>query len=89
MEWKADSWSKKFLEAGKKCLAGDTEREASSGDVSGLRKLAARLPEEDRPAHMLTITDRLFTRANDLWKLGERDKAIADLTDQFELGWHQ
>ncbi len=45
MEWKADSWSKKFLEAGEKRLAGDTEREASSGDVSGLRKESAQLKE--------------------------------------------
>ena len=27
------SWSKEFLEAGKKRLAGDTERQASSGEV--------------------------------------------------------
>ncbi len=38
-------WSKEFLEAGKKRLAGDTEREASSGDVSGLRKESAQLKE--------------------------------------------
>ena len=30
-------WSKDFLEAGKKRLAGDTVREATSSDVSGLR----------------------------------------------------
>ncbi len=38
-------WSKEFLEAGKKRLAGDTEREASRGDVSGLRKESAQLKE--------------------------------------------
>ena len=38
-------WSKEFLEAGKKRLVGDTEREASSGDVSGLRKESAQLKE--------------------------------------------
>ncbi len=38
-------WSKEFLEAGKKRLAGDTEREANSGDVSGLRKESAQLKE--------------------------------------------
>ncbi len=38
-------WSKEFLEAGKKRLAGDTEREASSGDVSGLRKESVQLKE--------------------------------------------
>jgi transposase len=31
-------WSKEFLEAGKKRLQGDTEREATSGEVVGLRK---------------------------------------------------
>jgi transposase len=31
-------WSKDFLEAGKKRLQGDTVREASSGEVVGLRQ---------------------------------------------------
>ncbi len=31
-------WSKDFLEAGKKRLQGDTEREANTSDVVGLRK---------------------------------------------------
>ena len=30
-------WSKSFLEAGKKRLSGDTQREANSGEVSELR----------------------------------------------------
>lgn len=32
------TWSKEFLEAGKKRLSGDTERQATSGDVTGLRR---------------------------------------------------
>ncbi len=32
------SWSKEFLEAGKKRLMGDTAREASSGEVTDLKK---------------------------------------------------
>jgi len=32
------SWSKEFLEAGKKRLAGDTARQASSGEVRNLRR---------------------------------------------------
>jgi transposase len=32
-----DRWSKDFLEAGKKQLAGDTVREATSGEVKDLR----------------------------------------------------
>ena len=31
-------WSKEFLEAGKKRLLGDTQREATSSEVSDLRK---------------------------------------------------
>ena len=38
-------WSKEFLEAGKKRLAGDTEREASRDDVSELRKESNQLKE--------------------------------------------
>ena len=32
------SWSKEFLEAGKQRLAGDTGRQATSGEVTGLRQ---------------------------------------------------
>jgi transposase len=32
------TWSREFLEAGKKRLQGDTKREASSGEVTDLRK---------------------------------------------------
>ena len=38
-------WSKDFLEAGKKRLAGDTAREATSDDVKGLRAEAQQLKE--------------------------------------------
>ena len=38
-------WSKEFLEAGKKRLLGDTQREASSSEVSELRKENSRLKE--------------------------------------------
>ncbi len=31
-------WSKEFLEAGKKRLAGDTERQATSGEIKDLRR---------------------------------------------------
>ena len=39
------SWSKEFLEAGKKRLSGDTSREASSGEVKELRREARTLKE--------------------------------------------
>ena len=38
-------WSKEFLEAGKKRLAGDTVREATSDEVKGLRTEAQQLKE--------------------------------------------
>jgi transposase len=38
-------WSKEFLEAGKKRLLGDTQREATSNEVTDLRKENARLKE--------------------------------------------
>lgn len=38
-------WSKEFLEAGKKRLAGDTVREAGSDEVKALRSESAQLKE--------------------------------------------
>jgi transposase-like protein len=38
-------WSKEFLEAGKKRLAGDTAREATSDEVKGLKAEARQLKE--------------------------------------------
>tara|TARA_B110000881_G_C18315714_1_gene384206 strand:+ start:89 stop:463 length:375 start_codon:yes stop_codon:yes gene_type:complete len=39
------SWSKEFLEAGKKRLAGDTARSASTGEVRDLHREAQQLKE--------------------------------------------
>jgi transposase len=39
------SWSKEFLEAGKKRLAGDTQRQATSNEVKDLRREAQSLKE--------------------------------------------
>jgi transposase len=39
------SWSKEFLEAGKKRLAGDTARAASTTEVKDLRREAQELKE--------------------------------------------
>ena len=39
------SWSREFLEAGKKRLAGDTAREANTGEVKSLRREARDLKE--------------------------------------------
>jgi len=38
-------WNKEFMEAGKKRLAGDTKREATSDEVSDLRKENQQLKE--------------------------------------------
>ena len=39
------TWSKEFLEAGKRRLAGDTERAATGGEVKDLRREARALKE--------------------------------------------
>ena len=39
------NWSKEFLEAGKKRLSGDTERQATGGEVSSLKKENGQLKE--------------------------------------------
>jgi transposase len=39
------NWNKEFMEAGKKRLAGDTTREATSGEVAELRKENQKLKE--------------------------------------------
>ena len=39
------SWSKEFLEAGKKRLSGDTTRQATSGEVTALRREARDMKE--------------------------------------------
>ena len=39
------SWSKEFLEAGKRRLAGDTARSATTSEVKDLKRLALELKE--------------------------------------------
>ena len=50
-------WSKEFLEAGKKRLAGDTVREATSDEVKGLRREAVDLKEVLAPAVIQVAVD--------------------------------
>ncbi len=54
------SWSKEFLEAGKKRLAGDTAREASTSEVKFLRREARDL--KDVVAE-LTLENRLLKKS--------------------------
>ncbi len=51
------SWSKEFLEAGKKRLAGDTARQATSSEVKDLRAEASALKEAVAD---LTLENRLL-----------------------------
>jgi transposase len=53
-------WSKEFMEAGKKRLAGDTERQASSGEVKDLRREMSALKELVAD---LTIENRLLKKS--------------------------
>ena len=54
------SWSKEFLEAGKKRLAGDTARQATSPEVKELRAEASALKEAVAD---LTLENRLLKKA--------------------------
>jgi transposase len=54
------SWSKEFLEAGKRRLAGDTTREATSGQVKDLRGELAALKEAVAD---LTLENRLLKKS--------------------------
>ena len=52
-------WSKKFLEAGKKRLAGDTAREATSDEVKELKAEARQLKET---ANHMRVVRGMFRR---------------------------
>src|SRR5437899_4812880 len=53
-------WSKDFLEAGKKRLAGDTAREATSDEVKDLRRETSALKEV---VAELTLENRLLKKS--------------------------
>ena len=54
------SWSKEFMEAGKKRLAGDTARSATSDEVRDLRREAGALKEVVAD---LTLENRLLKKS--------------------------
>jgi transposase len=54
------TWSKEFLEAGKRRLAGDTARAATSSEVKDLRQEAAALKEAVAD---LTLENRLLKKS--------------------------
>ena len=53
------TWSKEFMEAGKRRLAGDTARAATSGEVKDLRREASALTE---CVADLTLENRLLKK---------------------------
>jgi transposase len=53
------TWSKEFMEAGKRRLAGDTARAATTGEVQGLRREARALKE---CVADLTLENRLLKK---------------------------
>src|SRR5271170_1717063 len=54
------TWSKEFLEAGKRRLAGDTARAATSGEVKDLRRETSALKEVVAD---LTLENRLLKKS--------------------------
>lgn len=54
------TWSKEFLEAGRKRLAGDIEREATSGEVKALKDEAKALKEA---LAEVTLENRLLKKS--------------------------
>ena len=55
-----DTWSKEFLEAGKKRLSGDTERQATAGEVTGLKREMRDLKEVVAD---LTLENRILKKS--------------------------
>ena len=64
-------WSTEFLEAGKKRLLGDTQREATSSEVVDLRKENARLKEVVAE----TILENRLLKKNVLGSASHEDEA--------------
>ena len=54
------TWSKEFMEAGKRCLAGDTARAATTDEVKDLRREARDLKE---CVADLTLENRLLKKS--------------------------
>ena len=73
------NWSKEFLEAGKKRLAGDTSRAATSGEVKDLRREVRGMKVVVAD---LTLETRLIKRA---WsRMGETKNEILRLREAWD-----
>ena len=75
-------WSKEFLEAGKKRLLGDTQREASSSEVHDLRKENARLKE--RVAETV-LENRLLKKKRDGFRFARGRGVRVSASEKLEL----
>ena len=75
-------WSKEFLEAGKKRLAGDTAREATSDEVKELKAEARQLKET--PAEVL-IENRLLKKRSRGWGGGFMRYSASEKFEIIEL----
>jgi len=86
------TWSKEFMEAGKRRLAGDTARAATTSEVQDLRREARALKETDFTyfkiigwgwMYLSTVLDD-FSRYIIAWKLCTNMRA-EDVTDTLDL----
>ncbi len=68
------SWSKEFLEAGKKRLAGDTARQANTGEVKDLRAEALALKELVAD---LSLENRLLKKHDRGWGRAGHDGVLS------------
>ena len=76
-------WSKEFLEAGKRRLAGDTARAASTGEVTALRREARELKKvvAEQTLDKLGIPRTTFYRWYDRYQVGGPE-ALEDQSPQ-------
>ena len=78
------SWSKEFLEAGKKRLAGDTAREASSGEVKDLRRESRALKEVVAEQVLeIRLLKKNMTGSGDILVVSPRMSPLTSSLDMF------
>ena len=78
-----DGWSKEFLEAGKRRLAGDTARAATSDEVKDLRREAQALKEIEAD---LSLENRLLKKTHDRgWERRGMRYSASDKTEIIRL----
>ena len=68
------AWSKEFLEAGKRRLAGDTARAATSGEVKDLRREGQTCR---RCRHVVSFVDRRLTLQSRQWRSAPTQRCVS------------